>query len=61
VHEVIVLPAELADKSPMASMVREVNATTVSPEEQLSDHVYMYDLEQNDWFRVADDTEEQSA
>ncbi len=43
VHEVIVLPADkLITSSDLISMVREVNATQVAPEEQLDTAVYAY-------------------
>ena len=35
--------SEKSGVSELAQMVREVNATQVSPQEQLSDHVYRYD------------------
>lgn len=40
IHEVIVVPAECYDAG-METMVREINATTVDPTEQLSDNVYI--------------------
>ncbi len=43
VHETLALPAGNAEIQSLAEMVREVNATQVSPQEQLSDHVYKYD------------------
>lgn len=47
VHEVLVFPKEIAKDmgmtpKEMGQMVREVNATQVDKEEQLSDHVYEY-------------------
>ncbi len=44
IHEVIAIPASQA-KSPslLALLVREINATEVSPDEILSDNVYHYD------------------
>ncbi len=46
VHEWIVLPKSLGlmDGNSLASMIREVNATQVSPEERLSDHAYIYSI-----------------
>ena len=43
VHETLALSAGNSEVSELAQMVKEVNATQVSPEEQLSDHVYRYD------------------
>ena len=47
IHEVIVLNAETPDTNgntdELLQMVKEVNATTVSPKDKLSDHVYYYD------------------
>ena len=43
-HEVILVPDDGDAKAAvLADMVQEVNATQVSPEDQLSDHVYHYD------------------
>ena len=44
VHELIAVPSYGSTPDVLAQMVKEVNATQVSPEEQLSDHVYMYDF-----------------
>ena len=43
VHEVIAVSSEMGDPESLAEMVREVNGTQVSIDEQLSDHVYHYD------------------
>ncbi len=43
VHETLALSAGTSEVQILAEMVREVNATQVSPQEQLSDHVYRYD------------------
>ncbi len=45
VHEVILLPADSPSIEPeqLRTMVKEVNATQVAPEEVLSDSVYYYD------------------
>ncbi len=43
VHETLALSVGKSAVSELAQMVREVNATQVSPQEQLSDHVYRYD------------------
>ena len=43
IHEVLVVPDKGGvEKDMLESMVREVNGSTVSTEEQLSDHVYIY-------------------
>ena len=43
VHEVLFIPADASmDADYLRGMVREVNATEVSPEEYLSDNVYYY-------------------
>ncbi len=47
IHEVILLPRPEPDTSEALSrMVQEINATHLSSEEVLSDHVYYYDFEQ---------------
>ena len=43
IHEFIVLPASHVDPDALLTMVKEVNATQVSPEEILADNVYMFD------------------
>lgn len=43
IHETIAISANYGDADQLEQMVREVNATTVLKEEQLSDHVYRYD------------------
>ena len=44
IHETIVVPkTEDMDISLLHQMVRDVNESQVAPEEQLSDHVYIYD------------------
>lgn len=44
IHEVIIIPATVrATKGALKSMVREINATQVSPEEILSDEIYYYE------------------
>ena len=44
VHEVLLMPEEIARcREDIDEMVREVNSTTVSPDEVLSDHAYYYD------------------
>lgn len=50
VHEVLLMPVQKKpDTTPeaLADMVREINRTDVRPEDFLSDHVYLYDYEQN--------------
>ncbi len=43
IHEVLIIPSTPdMDVSMLESMVREVNQTQVSPEERLSDNVYVY-------------------
>ncbi len=43
IHETIAVSSQMGSPEELAEMVREVNATQVSLEEQLSDHVYRYD------------------
>lgn len=44
VHEVILMPQAKADECPfLAEMVAEINRTTVSASDELSDNVYKYD------------------
>lgn len=46
VHEVLIIPAAKADSAEeLSDMVKEVNATQLSNEEILSDHVYYYSRE----------------
>ena len=42
IHEVLVVPREMAEENYMTSMVQEVNSTEVNPEEQLSDKAYVF-------------------
>ena len=42
-HEVIAVSSEMGTPEELSSMVREVNGSQVSPEEQLSDHVYKFE------------------
>jgi len=52
VHEVILLPASSdLDPKRLKDMVRDVNQTQVSPDEVLSDSVYLYSREKKD-FRI---------
>ena len=49
IHEVIILPVdEDTDRKTLESMVQTINAGEVSPEERLSDHVYMYDSQEKE-------------
>ncbi len=43
VHEIIAVSTDMGDPESLAQMVQDVNGGQVSPEEQLSDHVYRYD------------------
>ncbi len=43
IHETIAISTDFGSPEQLAEMVKEVNATQVSMEEQLSDHVYKYD------------------
>jgi hypothetical protein len=43
VHELIAVPAADGEAKSLAEIVKEVNATQVSNEERLSDHIYYYD------------------
>ena len=45
VHEVICINENLGEPEAANQMVREVNATAVSPEEVLANHIYKYSLE----------------
>ncbi|MCI8299662.1 MAG: hypothetical protein HFI69_04810 [Lachnospiraceae bacterium] len=48
IHEVILVPASLAENPvELSQIVREVNLTEVAPEEILSDSVYYYQREEN--------------
>lgn len=49
IHETIVLPMnEDMDRQALETMVQDVNAGQVAPEERLSDHVYMYDSQEKE-------------
>ena len=61
VHEVLFLRNEEAvDVRELESMVQEINAAIVSPEEQLSDRVYHYDAQEK-VFELASDYEQRIA
>lgn len=61
IHEVLLVRdnGEMTAKD-LEAMVREVNATQVAPEEQLTDHVYHYDSKDH-IFEMADKFEERQA
>ncbi|WP_022770876.1 MULTISPECIES: DUF5688 family protein [unclassified Butyrivibrio] len=47
IHEILIVPDNgIMDLRHLESMVREVNATTVDPSEQLTDNVYHYDAKE---------------
>ena len=58
VHEVIAISQDMGTPEMLANMVQEVNGNEVSPEEQLSDHVYKYDAKSKD-ITLADTTIEE--
>ena len=43
VHELLIVPKNMADETYLEEMVQMINVTEVSPEEVLSDHVHTYD------------------
>jgi len=47
IHELIVVPQDLAGSSVMTNMVQDVNSNEVLPEDVLSNHVYLYDVTTN--------------
>ncbi len=52
VHELLIIPkTENYDYRELEEMVKDVNASQVLPEEQLSDHVYEYDAEKKMLYR----------
>lgn len=57
-HEVIAVSCEMGTPENLAEMVKEVNGTQVSVEEQLSDHVYRFDAAKNT-LTLADTTMEE--
>ncbi len=61
IHEVLLVRdnGQMTSKE-LEAMVRDVNATEVAPEEQLTDHVYHYDSK-NHVFEMADKFEERQA
>ena len=53
IHEVLIIPkTDEMDLQSLESMVRDVNATQVSPKERLSDNVYAYDVTTHELFRA---------
>ena len=53
VHETLVVPmSSEADRDTLESMVRDVNATQLAPQEKLSDHVYVYDSAEHEVMRA---------
>lgn len=56
IHETILIPASLKDNmADLIAMVREVNATQVSPDEVLSDNVYVYNRANGEIQKVDDE------
>ncbi len=54
IHEVLLVPDQgCGTPEEFATMVREVNATQVAPEERLSDSVYYYNAEDGSFKKVA--------
>lgn len=49
IHEVIAVSTDLGTPETLSEIVREVNGTQVSEEEQLSDNVYYYSAATKDW------------
>ena len=45
IHESIAVSARMGGAEELAQMVAEINAGQVAPDEQLSDHVYLFDAE----------------
>ena len=53
IHEVIVLSVtDEMDRQTIESMIQEVNAGQVAPEERLSDHAYQYDSKEHELVRM---------
>ena len=60
VHECSLVPKnEGVEREALESMVQEVNATQVAPNEVLSDHVYAYDSETKEIYRADKEAEHQ--
>lgn len=52
IHETLIIPKSAGmDLRELEQMVQEVNQTQVTPEERLSDHVYVYDAKEHELFR----------
>ena len=49
IHEVIAISTDMGTPEFFAEMVKEVNGTQVTEEDQLSDNVYYYSAETKDW------------
>lgn len=49
IHEVIAVSTDMGTPEALSEMVKEVNSSQVAEEEQLSDNVYYYSAETNDW------------
>lgn len=49
IHEVIAVSTDFGTPETLSEIVREVNGTQVSEEEQLSDNVYYYSAATKDW------------
>lgn len=61
VHETIIVPKrEGMELSELEAMVRDVNSTQVSEQEQLSDHVYAYDAVTHELYRANKEAERQA-
>lgn len=52
VHEAIVVPADMGEDEQFMDMVWEINRTTVSPDEVLSDNIYAYDSKERTFYIV---------
>lgn len=49
IHELICVPASVGKVSELVEMVKDVNSSLVSEEEQLSDNVYFYNSHTDSW------------
>ena len=52
VHEVIVIPADMGEDDQFMDMVWDINRTTLSPDEVLSDNIYTYDSKERTFYIV---------
>ena len=58
IHELLVIPKDTGmAREDLENMVQEVNATQVSPQERLSDHVYAYDAREHELYRADKEAE----